>query len=150
MPRKATIPSSAKPTVKPKKSPVKTTPVQKTLPAVEKVVPIDTPVSPRPRPSAAELSNLARRVMQRQQETAAPGNRVDGFGKPIEAPPTAVEITVKYSDGTVTSAVGKVAEVMVKFSEECQVQAVGRGLAYYGGPEMTKYTKDEWEAHIAG
>ena len=107
MPRKATIPSSAKPTVKPKKSPVKTTPVQKTLPAVEKVVPIDTPVSPRPRPSAAELSNLARRVMQRQQETAAPGNRVDGFGKPIEAPPTAVEITVKYSDGTVTSAVGK-------------------------------------------
>jgi hypothetical protein len=75
---------------------------------------------------------------------------VDGFGKPVTTvKPTIVEFKVVLSDDTVLHAVGEHADVMVRFSDECQNICQTQGLAAYNGPPMTRYTAQEWAAKNA-
>ena len=53
------------------------------------------------------------------------------------------------SDGTVLHATGKHADVMVRFSNECQEICQTQGLAAYNGPPLTHYTAEEWAAKNA-
>ena len=57
-----------------------------------------------------------------------------------------VEFKVVLSDGTVLHAEGKHADVMVRFSNECQEICQTQGLAAYNGPPLTHYTAEEWAA----
>ena len=54
-----------------------------------------------------------------------------------------VEFKVVLSDGTVLYAEGKHADVMVRFSNECQEICQTQGLAAYNGPPLTHYTAAE-------
>jgi hypothetical protein len=63
--------------------------------------------------------------------------------------PTIVEFKVTLSDGTVLHATGKHADVMVRFSNECQEICQTQGLAAYNGPPLTHYTAEEWAAKNA-
>ena len=66
--------------------------------------------------------DLVRKALQlRQQHTLnAPAGTGEALGAPKGPKPTIVEFKVILSDGTVLHATGKHADVMVRFSNECQ------------------------------
>jgi len=125
-----------KPVTKKSQAPVEIKPVAK-------VIPITDAPTPRPRPASDAVSNLAKKVMAMQQQKAP--QKVDGFGKPQEQVRVA-EYLIKLEDGTVLCAEGKHADVIARFVEECQNICIGQGLAYYGGPPLTRYSAEQWEA----
>lgn len=110
---------------------------------VAKVIPITEAPAPRPRPASDAVSNLAKKVMAMQQQRSP--QKVDGFGKP-KASAQVAEYLIKLEDGTVLHAEGKHADVIARFVEECQNICIGQGLAYYGGPPLTRYSAEQWEA----
>jgi hypothetical protein len=86
----------------------------------------------------------------RQQHTLnAPAATGEALGVPKGPKPTIVVFKVVLSDGTVLHAEGKHADVMVRFSNECQEICQTQGLAAYNGPPMTRYTAQEWAAKNA-
>jgi hypothetical protein len=104
-------------------------------------------------PSAPKFTagDLVRKALQlRQQHTLnAPAATSEALGAAKGPKPTIVEFKVTLSDGTVLHATGKHADVMVRFSNECQEICQTQGLAAYNGPPMTRYTAQEWAAKNA-
>jgi hypothetical protein len=95
--------------------------------------------------------DLVRKTLQlRQQHTLnAPAATSEALGAAKGPKPTIVEFKVTLSDGTVLHATGKHADVMVRFSNECQEICQTQGLAAYNGPPLTRYTAQEWAAKNA-
>ena len=128
-----------KATAKAKPAPVK--PTAKTEPAA-------APTIVAPQAPKFTAGDLVRKALQlRQQHTLnapAPTTEV-----PKGSKPTIVEFKVTLSDGTVLHATGKHADVMVRFSNECQEICQTQGLAAYNGPPLTRYTAQEWAAKNA-
>ena len=126
-------------TVKAKPAPAKTT--AKTEPAAAPEV-----VSPQaPKFTAGDLVRKALQLRQQHTLNApVPTTEVPKGPKPM-----IVEFKVVLSDGTVLHAEGKHADVMVRFSNECQEICQTQGLAAYNGPPMTRYTAQEWAAKNA-
>jgi len=140
MPPRKNQPKKA--TAKAKPAPVK--PTAKTEPAA-------APAVVAPQAPKFTAGDLVRKALQlRQQHTlnasAATG---EGIGAPKGPKPTIIEFKVTLSDGTVLHATGKHADVMVRFSNECQEICQTQGLAAYNGPPLTRYTAEEWAAKNA-
>jgi len=133
---------SKNPTVKAKPAPAK--PTAKTEPAA-------APEVVAPQAPKFTAGDLVRKALQlRQQHTLnAPAGTGEALGAPKDPKPTIVEFKVTLSDGTVLHATGKHADVMVRFSNECQEICQTQGLAAYNGPPMTRYTAQEWAAKNA-
>ena len=114
----------------------------------------DPPAAPAvvaPQVPKFTAGDLVRKALQlRQQHTlnaaAATG---EALGAPKGPKPTIVEFKVTLSDGTVLHATGKHADVMVRFSNECQEICQTQGLAAYNGPPLTHYTAEEWATRNA-
>ena len=128
-----------KATAKAKPAPVKRT--AKTEPAAASVV-------EAPKPQKFTSGDLVRKALQLQQQHTmrAPVPTGKALGAPKGPKPTIVEFKVTLSDGTVLHATGKHADVMVRFSNECQEICQTQGLAAYNGPPLTRYSAAEWEA----
>ena len=126
-------------TVKAKPAPAKPT---------AKTEPVAAPEVVAPQTPKFTAGDLVRKALQlRQQHTLnAP---VPTTEVPKGPKPTIVEFKVVLSDGTVLHATGKHADVMVRFSNECQEICQTQGLAAYNGPPMTRYTAQEWAAKNA-
>ena len=137
MPPRKNQPKKA--TAKAKPAPVKPT---------AKTEPTAAPAVVAPQAPKFTAGDLVRKALQlRQQHTLnapAPTTEV-----PKGSKPTIVEFKVVLSDGTVLHATGKHADVMVRFSNECQEICQTQGLAAYNGPPMTRYTAQEWAAKNA-
>ena len=106
------------------------------------------PVVVAPQAPKFTAGDLVRKALQlRQQHTLnAPAATGEVLGTPKGPKPTIVEFKVTLSDGTVLHATGKHADVMVRFSNECQEICQTQGLAAYNGPPLTRYTAEEWVA----
>jgi hypothetical protein len=140
MPSRKNQPKKA--TAKAKPAPVK--PTAKTEPAA-------APAVVAPQAPKFTAGDLVRKALQlRQQHTLnAPAATGEALGALKCPKPTIVEFKVTLSDGTVLHATGKHADVMVRFSNECQEICQTQGLAAYNGPPLTHYTAEEWAAKNA-
>jgi hypothetical protein len=116
------------------------------------VVPITVKSLVKPRPAPIPLaaaqprpdpSSIARKAMQLRQQV---GKKVDGYGAPAPVVRKVAEYLIRFEDGTVLHAVGPHADVLVRFTDECNSICLAEGKAYYDGPAMTKYTPEEWAA----
>jgi hypothetical protein len=116
-----------------------------------KTEPAAAPAVVAPQAPKFTAGDLVRKALQlRQQHTLnAPAATGEALGAPKGPKPTIVEFKVTLSDGTVLHATGKHADVMVRFSNECQEICQTQGLAAYNGPPMTRYTAQEWAAKNA-
>jgi hypothetical protein len=129
-----------------KNQPKKATAKAKPAPAKPTVKTEPEPAPAVVAPSAPKFTqgDLVRKALQlRQQHTL---NAPVPPAGPRGPKPTIVEFKVTLSDGTVLHATGKHADVMVRFSNECQEICQTQGLAAYNGPPLTHYTAEEWAA----
>ena len=140
MPPRKNQPKNA--TAKAKPAPVK--PTAKTESAA-------APAVVAPQTPKFTAGDLVRKALQlRQQHTLnSPTGTAETLGAPKGPKPMIVEFKVTLSDGTVLHATGKHADVMVRFSNECQEICQTQGLAAYNGPPLTHYTAEEWAAKNA-
>jgi hypothetical protein len=140
MPPRKNQPKKA--TAKAKPAPVKPT---------AKTEPVAAPAVVAPQAPKFTTGDLVRKALQlRQQHTLnAPAASGEALGSSKGPKPTIVEFKVTLSDGTVLHATGKHADVMVRFSNECQEICQTQGLAAYNGPPLTHYTAEEWAAKNA-
>ena len=136
-----------------KNQPKKATAKAKPAPAkpTVKTEPEPAPVVVAPSAPKFTAGDLVRKALQlRQQHTLnAPAATGEALGTPKGPKPTIIEFKVTLSDGTVLHATGKHADVMVRFSNECQEICQTQGLAAYNGPPLTHYTAEEWAAKNA-
>jgi hypothetical protein len=104
-----------------------------------------------PKPPKFTSGDLVRKALQLQQQHTlrAPAATGEALGAPKGPKPTIVEFKVTLSDGTVLHATDKHADVMVRFSNECQEICQTQGLAAYNGPPLIRYTAEEWAAKNA-
>ena len=139
MPPRKNQPKKA--TAKAKPAPVK--PTAKTEPAA-------APAVVAPQAPKFTAGDLVRKALQLRQQHTLNAPAPTGELRCQKGPkPTIVEFKVVLSDGTVLHATGKHADVMVRFSNECQEICQTQGLAAYNGPPMTRYTAQEWAAKNA-
>ena len=129
-------------TVKAKPAPAKPT---------AKTEPVAAPAVVAPQAPKFTAGDLVRKALQlRQQHTlnapAATGELSERRRVPSRRSSSSRST---LSDGTVLHATGKHADVMVRFSNECQEICQTQGLAAYNGPPMTHYTAEEWAAKNA-
>ena len=113
-----------------------------------KTEPAAAPVVEAPKPQKFTSGDLVRKALQLQQQHTLrdPVPTGEALGTSRGPKPTIVEFKVTLSDGTVLHATGKHADVMVRFSNECQEICQTQGLAAYNGPPLTRYSAAEWEA----
>lgn len=98
-----------------------------------------------------QLNPLQRQAVQNQLSSLRQGfkEKVTPEAEEKKVRPTCVEFKVTLSDGTVLLARGEHADVILRFSDECQSICIQNGQAVYTGPPMKKFTAAEWAAEQA-
>jgi hypothetical protein len=117
-------------------------PVKKTATKVEKPVVAEQP---------KQLNDLQRQAVKNQLSSLRQGfkAKVTPEAEEKKVRPTCVEFKVTLSDGTVLLARGEHADVILRFSDECQSICIQNGMAVYTGPPLKKFTAEEWAAEQA-